>query len=206
MAFCERQWALIDIEQIWAENVRTVEGKFLHERADDPFFDETRKNLRVVRSMPLLSQRLGLWGMADVVEFYQQASCIEGKTCQIKERSGWWRPVPVEYKRGKPKPDDRDAVQLCAQAMALEEMLEVTISEGFLFYAQIRRREAVAIDATLRTHTTELARRMHELFREGITPKAVKGKHCSQCSLVENFSHMMLKHRSVANYIDSMFG
>ena len=169
------------------------------------FLTRPRKNLRVVRSMPLLSQRLGLRGVADVVEFYQQASCIAGETCQIKERSGWWRPVPVEYKRGKPKPDDRDAVQLCAQAMALEEMLEVRIPEGFFFYAQIKRRESVAIDATLRTHTTELARRMHEFLQAGITPKAVKGKHCSQCSLVEECQpQWMLKHRSVANYIDSM--
>lgn len=205
MAFCERQWALIDIEQIWAENVRTVEGKHLHERADDPFFDETRKNLRIVRSMPVISQRLGLRGVADVVEFYQNEIFVEGTTCKLKGRQGWWQPVPVEYKRGKPKPDERDAVQVCAQAMALEEMLGVSIPEGAVFYAQVRRREALSIDEPLRTYTTKLAMRMHELVRLGITPRAPKGKHCSQCSLVEQCQpQWMLKHRSVAHYIDKM--
>jgi len=205
MAFCERQWALIHIEQVWAENVRTVEGKHLHERADDPFFDETRKNLRIVRSMPVISQRLGLRGVADVVEFYQSETIIEGRTCALKDRAGWWQPVPVEYKRGKPKPDQRDAVQVCAQAMALEEMLGVSIPEGAVFYEQVRRREALAIDESLRTYTTKLVMRMHELVRQGITPKAPKGKHCSQCSLVEQCQpQWMLKHRSVAHYIDKM--
>ena len=205
MAFCERQWALIHIEQVWAENVRTVEGKHLHERADDPFFDETRKNLRIVRSMPVISQRLGLRGVADVIEFYQSDTFIEGKTCTLKDRPGWWQPVPVEYKRGKPKPDERDAVQVCAQAMALEEMLGVSIPEGAIFYAQVRRREALSIDEPLRTYTTKLAMRMHELVHLGITPRASKGKHCSQCSLVEQCQpQWMLKHRSVAHYIDKM--
>lgn len=205
MAFCERQWALIHIEQVWAENVRTVEGKHLHERADDPFFDETRKNLRIARSMPLISQKLGLRGVADVVEFYRQPEYLAGLTCNIKDRPGWWRPVPVEYKRGKPKTDDRDAVQLCAQAIALEEMLQVTIEAGYLFYEQIRRREAVPIDEKLRRHTTELAQRMHELVKLGSTPKAPKGRRCSLCSLIEHCQPAwMLKHRSVANYLKRM--
>ena len=205
MAFCERQWALIHIEQAWSENVRTVEGKHLHERADDPFFDETRNNLRIVRSIPLISKRLGLRGVADVVEFHHTNDSNCGQSCQLKDRRGWWRPMPVEYKRGKPKPDDRDAVQLCAQAMALEEMLDVDIREGFLFYAQIKRREAIDINGSLRSHTMELAMRMHELVRDGVTPKASKGKHCSQCSLVEECQpQWMLKHRSVANYINNM--
>lgn len=205
MAFCERQWALIHIEQVWAENARTVEGKHLHERADDSFFDETRKNLRIVRSMPVISQRLGLRGVADVVEFYQSDTFIADKTCALKDRPGWWQPVPVEYKRGKPKSDERDAVQVCAQAMALEEMLGVSIPEGAVFYAQIRRRETVLIDEALRTYTKKLAMRMHELVSKGITPRALKGKHCSQCSLVEQCQpQWMLKHRSVAHYIDKM--
>ena len=205
MAFCERQWALIHIEQAWAENVRTVEGKHLHERADDPFFDETRKNLRVVRGMPVISQRLGLRGVADVVEFYRNDTFVDGQTCRLDDRAGWWKPVPIEYKRGKPKPDDRDAVQVCAQAMALEEMLNVHIPEGAVYYAQVRRREPIILDETLRTHTTNLALRMHELVRQGLTPKAPKGKHCSQCSLIEQCQpNWMLKHRSVKNYLDRM--
>ena len=90
MAFCERQWALIHIEQVWAESSRTVEGKHLHERADDPYFDESRKNLRVVRSMPLVSSRLGLRGVADVVEFYQCETPDEKLCCKLTGRQGWW--------------------------------------------------------------------------------------------------------------------
>ena len=114
-------------------------------------------------------------------------------------------PSPVEYKRGRPKPDDRDAVQLCAQAMALEEMMQVSISSGFLFYGQTKHREPVALDETLRQHTIELATRMHQLVREGKTPRAQKGKRCSQCSLVEQCQpYWMLRHRSVADYLARM--
>jgi CRISPR-associated exonuclease Cas4 len=205
MAFCERQWALIHIEQVWAESSRTVEGKHLHERADDPYFDETRKNLRIVRGMPLVSHRLGLRGVADVVEFYQCENHNEKQCCRLSDRQGWWRPAPVEYKRGKPKPDDRDAVQLCAQAMALEEMLNVEIREGFLFYAQVKRREAVAIDEALRVQTIELAVKMHEYTRKGFTPVAPQGRRCSLCSLVEQCQpQLTLKHRSVAKYLAEM--
>ena len=205
MAFCERQWAFIHIEQVWAESSRTVEGKHLHERADDPYFDESRKNLRIVRGMPLVSHRLGLRGVADVVEFYQCETPDEKLCCRLTDRQGWWRPAPVEYKRGKPKPDDRDAVQLCAQAMSLEEMMNVEIREGFLFYAQIKRREAVALDEKLRSHTVELAVKMHEYTRKNFTPKAPQGRRCSLCSLVEHCQpQLMLKHRSVGKYLESM--
>jgi len=205
MAFCERQWALIHLEQVWAENVRTVEGKHLHERTDDPFQDETRKMLRIVRSMPLVSRRLGLRGVADVVEFHQSKEYMEGKTCHLENREGWWRPLPIEYKRGRPKPDDRDAVQLCAQAMALEEMVLVSIDAGYLFYNQTKHRELVVFDAMLRQHTVELAAHMRQLVDEGKTPKAQKGKRCSQCSLVEQCQpHWMLRHRSVGAYLERM--
>lgn len=205
MAFCERQWALIHIEQLWAENVRTVEGKHLHERVDDPFKDESRKTLRIVRSMPLVSRKLGLRGVADVVEFRQSEEFVERETCALENRKGWWRPSPVEYKRGRPKADDRDAVQLCAQAMALEEMLRISIPSGFLFYGQTKHRELVTMDARLRQHTVELAARMHKLVWEGITPKAQKGKRCSQCSLIEQCQPTwMLRHRSVADYLARM--
>lgn len=205
MAFCERQWALIHIEQVWAENVRTVEGKHLHERADDHLQDETRKTLRVTRAMPLVSRKLGLRGVADVVEFHQDKKYNKGEVCRLESRDGWWRLFPVEYKRGRPKTDDRDAVQLCAQAMALEEMLQVSIPSGFLFYEQIRRRQLIILDESLRQHTSELAARMHHLVSEGKTPKAVKRRRCSQCSLVELCQpHLMLRHRPVAAYLARM--
>lgn len=205
MAFCERQWALIHIEQVWAENVRTVEGKHLHERVDDPFENETRNNFRVVRAMPLISYSLGLRGVADVVEFQQEEEFLEGVTCRLESRNGWWRPVPIEYKRGRPKPDDRDAVQLCAQAMAMEEMMNISIDSGALFYGQIRHREQIRLDTALRKHTTELAEYMHRLALEGKTPKASKGKHCSQCSLLEICQPgLTLYNRSVKAYLTRM--
>ena len=163
-AFCERQWALIYIEQMWEENVRTIEGKHLHERADDAFDNETRGSLRIVRSMPLISYRLGLMGIADVVEFYRDEEHIEGVNCRLSARRGFWRPVPVEYKRGRPKPDERDAVQLCAQAMALEEMMGISIDYGMIFYAQIKHREKIALSDSLRKRTEELSHKMHEIM------------------------------------------
>lgn len=205
MAFCERQWALIHIEQVWAENVRTVEGKHLHERADDPFADESRKTLRITRGMPIISYKLGLRGIADVVEFHRSEEFIEGEACQLKGRKGWWQPIPIEYKRGRPKPDDRDAVQLCAQAISLEEMLQVSIPAGFIFYGETKRRDPIMFDARLRQYTSELALSMHQLIGEGKTPKAKKGKNCSQCSLVEACQpYWMLRHRSVENYLVRM--
>lgn len=205
MAFCERQWALIHIEQVWAENVRTIEGKHLHERVDDPFADESRKDVRIVRSMPLVSRTLGLRGVADVVEFHRSEQGSAGVNCRLKDRAGWWRPVPVEYKRGKPKMDDRDAVQLCAQAMALEEMMQVNVESAYLFYGETRHRQEIAIDKRLRQYTEELAGRMHQFVREGKTPKAQKGKRCSQCSLIEECQpHWMLRHRPVDKYLARM--
>jgi CRISPR-associated exonuclease Cas4 len=205
MAFCERQWALIHIEQAWAENVRTLEGKFLHERADDSFGDETRKDIRVVRAMPLVSHRLGLRGVADVVEFYRTSEVAEEVTVRLKNRTGRWRPYPVEYKRGRPKRDDRDAVQLCAQAMALEEMLGVSIETGYLYYHQIRHREHIVIDRTLRLRVELLARQMHDLMAQGKTPQAVKGKHCSLCSLIEICQpRLTIRQRPVKNYLARM--
>jgi len=204
MAFCERQWALIHIEQAWAENVRTVEGHQLHERVDDPNQDETRGDRLIIRAMPIISRRLGLQGVADVVEFLRSENSSEN-TCILPERNGNWIPYPIEYKRGNPKPDDRDAVQLCAQAMALEEMLHVEVTEGALFYGQIRRREKVLLDSSLREKTMSLSQKMHLMWDEGKTPSAIKGKHCNLCSLIEICQpQISSSHKSVKKYIDSM--
>lgn len=204
MAFCERQWALIHIEQVWAENVRTVEGAHLHERADDPFLDETRGDKLIIRAMPVLSRKLGLQGVADIVEF-NRSEHIEGCTCVLSGRKGEWIPHPIEYKRGKPKPDDRDAVQLCAQAIALEEMMNITIKAGSLFYGMTRHREVVLFNESLREHTETLASKMHSMFNQGVTPNALSGKHCNLCSLKENCRpDLSTRSRSVKNYIKKM--
>jgi len=172
LAFCERQCALIHIEQAWAENLYTAEGRVLHERVDQA--DQvSRGDARVEYSMPLRSLRLGLIGKADVVEFHR-----------IRDSTGdRWRPFPVEYKRGRPKKANVDKVQLCAQALCLEEMLGVEVPSGALFYGKTRHREDVDFDAELRPETEETAKRFHALIEAGVTPKSVYGKQCDTCSL-----------------------
>lgn len=204
MAFCERQWALIHIEQAWAENVRTVEGHHLHERVDDPNQDETRRDRLIIRAMPIISRQLGLQGVADVVEFWRVSEKTEA-SCLLDGKDGFWRAYPIEYKRGSPKPDDRDAVQLCAQCVAIEEMLSITIDEAALYYGQIRHREKVLIDERLREMTANTALRMHTLMAAGVTPVPVEGKHCSACSLNEICQPQLSLHKKpVDAYIHRM--
>jgi CRISPR-associated exonuclease Cas4 len=172
LLFCERQFALIHIEQTWVENRLTVQGRQLHERADSGL-TESRGALRITRGLQLRSLRLGLTGRADVVEFHAEPD------------GGRARPFPVEYKRGKPKAGDEDRVQLCAQAMCLEEMLDCIIGEGALFYATGRRRTGVMFDDALRTTVETAARRAHELLARCHTPRATRAPKCERCSLLE---------------------
>ena len=165
LAFCPRQWALIHLEQAWAENRLTAEGRLLHERADLPG-QSRRQDLRTVRGLTLESRRLRLTGRADVVEFRPE-------------------PYPVEYKRGKRKPTDCDLVQLCAQALCLEEMLSVAVPRGAIFYGEPRRRIEVQFTPELRARTESLAATMHRLYAAQETPPAQPGKHCDRCSLVD---------------------
>src|SRR3989338_5414829 len=171
LVFCERRCALIHIEQLWSENLFTAEGSIMHDKVDTAN-KESRGNIRIEYGVPMRSLRLGLIGKADVIEFH-------------RKNDGTWLPFPVEYKRGKPKMDDCDKVQLCAQAICLEEMLNVEIPEGALFYGQTRRREDVGFDKALRMKTEEAAKKVHELIESGITPKAEYSKKCEKCSLVE---------------------
>lgn len=182
-AFCPRQWALIHIEQQWKENVLTTEGNDVHRSVDDVQFDETRGDKRIVRSMPLVSDKLGIRGTADVVEFKRESK-LPPYAVVLEGREGYWTVTPVEYKRGKPKPDDRDALQLCAQAICLEEMMGVSISEGEIFYHEVRKRERIELSTSLRTRVVQFVGEMRELFEESRTPNAVYKSHCRQCSLV----------------------
>ncbi|MBN1830028.1 MAG: CRISPR-associated protein Cas4 [Deltaproteobacteria bacterium] len=189
MVFCPRQCALIHIEQVWQESGRTAEGRIMHVRVHEEGC-QSRGNVRIDRGVSLRSLRLGLIGKADVVEFYRQAD-------------GSWLPFPVEYKRGKPKADDCDKVQLCAQAICLEEMLSVTIPAGALFYGQTRRRLDVAFDETLRNETEETARRVHDLIASGLTPPPAYAKRCESCSLIsECLPKTVQKRRSVRGYLE----
>lgn len=170
--FCPRQCALIHVEQAWAENRFTAEGRVLHEATAEAG-TEKRRGVRVVTAMPLASRRLGVSGIADLVEMHQG-------------EDGLWRPFPVEYKRGKPKAHRADEVQLCAQAMALEEMFGVTLDDGALFYGETRRRLSVPLDAGLRHLTSEVAERARNLLTSGSTPPAVFEKRkCTNCSLCD---------------------
>jgi CRISPR-associated exonuclease Cas4 len=178
--FCRRQWALIHVERQWQENALTAEGRIMHQRADDPFFTETRNGLIVARAVPVASYQLGLAGVCDVVEFTQGA---EG--ARLPGREGCFQPAPVEYKRGRPKREPSDEAQLCAQAMCLEEMLAVTIPSGYLYYGETRHREPVALTAELRELVRGMAREMHAYFQRGYTPRVKPFKGCRACSLAD---------------------
>ena len=166
----------------------------MHEHVHDED-RESRGNIRIEYGMPLRSLRLGLVGKADVVEFHRLPDSKE------TGRKGWL-PFPVEYKRGRPKKDNWDRVQLCAQALCLEEMLEVNVPKGALFYGKKRRREEVVFDSKLRRLTEETAVRLHELIESGITPKPVYAKKCERCSLAGMCMPKTLeKKRSVKSYL-----
>ncbi len=196
LMFCERQWGLIHIEQIWEENRLTAEGRVLHERAHEPGA-ENRPNIRTSRGLRLHSLRLGLVGQADIVEFHRSAEGVA-----LPEVEGLWRPFPVEYKRGKPKRDACDAVQLCAQSLCLEEMFSCAISEGALYYGEPRRRTPVVFDGKLRARTEALAARMHELSGAGTTPLAAYEPKCDGCSLIARcLPRLLAKPPGVARYL-----
>lgn len=184
LAFCERQWGLIHLEGVWEENRLTVEGRHLHEKTDESE-TEVRGDLRIARGLRLRSLQLGITGKADVVEFHRVASPGENpEGARLPGVPGVWRPVPVEYKRGRPKTDRSDEVQLCAQAFCLEEMLEVSIPLGALFYGKPRRRLDVPLDEGLRRETEALIARLHDLTRARKTPAGKYEKKCENCSLL----------------------
>ncbi len=168
LLYCDRQCALIHLEEVWAENRFTAEGNVMHEKAHDGP-DELKAGVRTVRGLAVKSEALGLSGQCDVVEFAADGSVLT-----------------VEYKRGKPKAHRADDVQLCAQALCLEEMLGAAIPEGRLFYGQTRRRTDVVFDDELRSLTKEMAQRLHELIASRETPPAVyEARRCDACSLIE---------------------
>ena len=198
LVFCERQWALIHIEQVWAENRLTAEGRVLHERAHDGGA-ESRPGLRMARGLRLRSLRLGLSGQADVVEFHRvaEARCPGGAT----KRGGGGRSRWSTSAGGRSR-TACDEVQLCAQALCLEEMFEASVAAGALFYGTPRRRTEVAFDAELRAETEGLAARMHELYAARATPRAVYLPKCDNCSLIAQcMPRALAKPPGVARYL-----
>ena len=197
--FCRRQWALIHIEEQWEENFLTADGRLLHENAHDAKFREKRGDKITIRAMRVMSRKLGISGECDVVEFTRD----EANGVFIPRLEGKFSAVPVEYKRGRAKSDDCDRVQLCAQALCLEEMLCCTIEEGFIFYGEPRRREHVTIDENLRELTIKTLAEMHDMFCRGYTPKVRKTASCNSCSLKNICLPKLDKARSVSDYIKS---
>jgi len=211
LLFCERQCALIHLERLWADNLFTAEGNHLHEKAHtgDP---ETRNGVRITRGLSLQSFELGLFGQADVIEWEPPPEQRIGdrRLADVLRQSSSehrraWRVTPVEYKRGKPKENDCDRVQLCAQAMCLEEMLGIDIPQAFLFYGQPRRRTEIQCDVALRAVVQQAATRLHQMMKSQITPSAQREKKCDSCSLL----HFCLpdagtRHSSVRAYLDQM--
>jgi CRISPR-associated exonuclease Cas4 len=177
---CRRQWALIHVERQWQENALTAEGRIMHQRADDPFFTETRNGVITARSVPIASYRLGLSGVCDVVEFTASPDGVK-----LPGRDGLYLAAPVEYKRGKEKRDPCDEAQLCAQAICLEEMLSVTIARGWLYYGETRHRVEVDLTAELRGLVREMSEEMHAYFARGYTPRVKTSKACRSCSLAD---------------------
>ena len=196
-AFCRRQWALAYIELQWQENVRTVEGRLLHENAHDAGIKEKRGNLITVRAMPVHSRELGISGECDVVEFHRSAAGVP-----ISGHEGKYTVVPVEYKRGRPKASDIDALQVAAQALCLEEMLCCDIPCGAIYYGEIRHREKIEFTEELRRKVQDMFAEMHKYYSQKYTPKVKWSKRCNACSLKDICLPVLNKKLSVKDYLD----
>ena len=196
--FCRRQWALIHIENQWHENYFTVDGSLMHENAHDGEMREARGDLLILRGLPVFSRTLGISGQCDVVEFRRGPDGVP-----LRGREGLWKPFPVEYKRGKPKANSADELQLCAQAMCLEEMLCCDIPQGALFYGEPRRRTEVDFTPDLRKEVRDCLAEMHRLYNRGYTPKVKPGNMCRACSLKDLCLPSLTRRRSVAEYLNA---
>lgn len=230
LLFCERQTALIHIERQWEDNRFTAEGNVLHKKADAAK-SETRDGVRITRALPVHSFDLGLYGVCDVVQFKppefesQERTSLpklierklrftrgrrpgspatDGDGVRAENPFAHWTITPVEYKRGKPKSNDCDRVQLCAQAMCLEEMLGVEIPHGDLFYGKKQRRTAVEFDEQLRETTRHASQRLHDLISSQQTPQAVREKKCDTCSLLNVCMPPTTKQQSASQYLKTM--
>lgn len=195
-AFCRRQWALAYLEHQWRENLRTAEGRLDHQRCHDGSVREKRGDVLTVRGMRVVSHTLRLSGACDVVEFRPDPAGVP-----LQGQSGLWLPMPVEYKHGTAKETDADRLQLCAQAIALEEMLVCTVERGALYYAAARRRESVEFTPGLREETRRMAAQMNDCSSRGHTPKVRPGKHCNACSLKELCLPVLCRRADARSYI-----
>ena len=197
-AFCRRQWALIHIENQWAENYRTVDGRLMHEHVHDQELRESRGGRLIVRGLAIHSAQLGVSGQCDAVEFRRDPNGVS-----LRKREGLWLPYPVEYKRGKPKEHNADELQLCAQAMCLEEMLCCAVPEGALYYGEPRRRTAASFTPELRGQVRDSLEEMHQLYKKRHTPKVKPSKSCNAWSIKEQCLPALMRGKKVSDYLAS---
>ena len=177
-SFCRRQWALIHIEQQWVENGLTAEGRIIHKRVHDASSVDIRNGIITMRDMSVKSDRLGICGCCDAVEFFPSDNGIT-----LHGRQGQWGICPIEYKHGHQKSEDCDRLQVTAQAMCLEEMFSCRINEGAIFYHETRKKEKFCLSDELRETVRLSFEEMSSMFKRGYTPTVKKHKGCSSCSL-----------------------
>ncbi len=182
LAFCERQCALIHVDRAWEENKLTAEGRTLHESVDEGY-RQYRKGLKQFSSVSVRSLTLGIYGKLDVLELVKVAELPDN--CSFLQIRGKWEMHPVEFKRGKPKKHNADRIQVCAQALCIEEMTGSAIQEASLFYGQIRKRETVELSANLRAETHRMIARLRQIIEQQELPPPVLKRHCRACSLIE---------------------
>ena len=197
--FCPRQWALIHIEQLWEENKLTVEGQLLHTNVDNPSYRQKNGEVITLRFVAVASKVLGLYGFTDAVELLPTSDEKEG--IKHKKYPGLWRPFPIEYKRGKPKYHMADEIQLTAQVMCLEEMYNITINHGAIFYGETKHRSIIHVSKDLRQETLRLAKEMHKIFADGTLPNAEKNSNCHKCSLLDICMPKTKKQNSIDTYL-----
>lgn len=180
--FCARQWALIHIDQVWQDNVLTMEGSLQHNVVDDPEYRQNNGGVITVRGFRVASYALGLTGIADAVELHPATSA---NGIYFGKYSGYFLPFPIEYKHGSKKSIDCDILQLAAQAMCIEEMYGVAVTQGAIFYRKTNRRQAVEITEEIRRRVRNTSDMMHGLFETGKLPKAPLQAKCRNCSLID---------------------
>lgn len=196
--FCRRQWALIHVEHLWTDNYLTTDGSLMHENAHDSDFIEKRGNTVITRGMNIHSSKLGISGQCDVVEFHKSENGIE-----LNDYKGLWLPYPIEYKRGEPgNYSEANELQLCAQALCLEEMLCCQINEGALYYGKIKHRVEISLTDELKEKVRVMLKEMHDLFQRGYTPKVKPSKSCNACSLKELCVPKLMKNKKVSDYLN----
>ncbi len=198
--FCPRQWQLITLEQIWHDNHLTALGQILHRRVDQPELSARVGDTITMRRVPLISYTLGLYGLSDAVELTPQQD-RNLRPFRHSKYPGEWRAAPVEYKRGKPKYHLADKLQLCAQVIALEEMYQVSISEGYLYYGEMRHRLLVEMEDSLRAECRSVARKMHEAFSRRAPIPSHYTRQCRSCSLLDDCLPRIASHRSAKSYL-----